>query len=172
MKIKPMKINSFNYRYTSKKIIFLAILSLFISLTTAAQDGLLKERFREKKEQIKSLKIAFITNELNLTPEEATKFWPLFNAFEDKQQEIRKQKLKGYFDRADNKMIDKLSEKEASSMLSQMEYADDELYQLKKKFLSNLKGVLPATKILKLKKAEEQFSKKLLQQYRDKKIGR
>ncbi len=172
-----MKSNIYNYQnYNSKnmrnKIIFFAILSFFISISIFAQDGPLKERFREKKEQIKSLKIAFITNELNLTPEEATKFWPLFNAFEDKQQEIRKQKLKGYFDRADNKMLDKLSEKEASSMLSQMESAEDELYQMKKKFVSNLKGVLPATKILKLKKAEEQFSKKLLQQYRDKKIGR
>ena len=75
-------------------------------------------------------------------------------------------------DRADNNTIDRLSEKEASSMLSQMESTEDELYQLKKKFVANLKGVLPATKILKLKKAEEQFSKKLLQQYRDKKIGR
>lgn len=164
--------NSYNYRNMSIKILFIALLSLFISMTTSAQDGLIKERFREKKEQIKSLKIAFITNELNLTPEEATKFWPLFNAFEDKQQEIRKQKLKGYFDRSDNKMLDKLSEKEASSMLSQMESAEDELFQLKKKFVSNLKAILPATKILKLKKAEEQFSKKLLQQYRDKKIGR
>ena len=52
-----------------------------------------------------------------------------------------------------------------------MESTEDELDQLKKKFVSNLKGILPSTKILKLKKAEEQFSKKLLQQYRDKKIG-
>jgi hypothetical protein len=53
-----------------------------------------------------------------------------------------------------------------------MESTEDELYQLKKKFVANLKGILPSTKILKLKKAEEQFSKKLLQQYRDKKMGR
>ena len=151
---------------------FLTIAFLFISIATFAQNGPLRERFREKKEQIKSLKVAFITNELSLTPDEAAKFWPLFNAFEDKQQEIRKQKLKGYLDRADNNTIDKLSEKDASSMLSQMENTEDELYQLKKKFVANLKGVLPSTKILKLKKAEEQFSKKLLQQYRDKKIGR
>ena len=107
-----------------------------------------------------------------MTPDEAAKFWPLFNAFEDKQQEIRKQKLKGYLDRADNNTIDKLSEKEATSMLSQMESSEEELYLLKKKFVTNLKGILPASKILKLKKAEDQFSKKLLQQYRDKKIGR
>lgn len=149
------------------------MITLFItSLTSFAQDGPLRERFKQKKEQVKSLKVAFITNELNLTPDEAAKFWPLYNAFEDKQQEIRKQKMKAFMDRKDDNSIDKLSEKEAATMLSQMESTEEELYQLKKKFIANLKGVLPATKILKLKKAEEEFSKKLLQQYRDKKIGR
>jgi Spy/CpxP family protein refolding chaperone len=144
----------------------------FISIAAFAQDGPIKERFKEKKEQIKALKVAYITSELDLTPDEAAKFWPLYNAFEDKQQEIRKQKMKAFLDRKDDNSIDKLTEKEATTILSQMESTEDELYQLKKKFIANLKGVLPATKILKLKKAEEEFSKKLLQQYRDKKIGR
>jgi len=152
------------------KLITLAI--VLISMASFAQDGSLRQRFKEKKEQIKALKIAYITNELNLTPDEATKFWPLFNAFEDKQQEIRKQKLKAFLEQKDDNSLDKLSEKEATTVLNQMESAEDELYQLKKKFIANLKNVLPATKILKLKKAEEEFSKKLLQQYRDKKIGR
>ncbi len=150
----------------------LLIVSAFlISIASFGQDGPLRERFKEKKEQIKALKVAFITTELNLTPDEAAKFWPLFNSFEDKQQEIKKQKLKAYLERTDSNAIDRLSEKEAASLLTQMESTEDELYQLKKKFVANLKGVLPSTKILKLKKAEEQFSKKLLQQYRDKKIG-
>ena len=151
----------------------LLIVSLFlITIASFGQDGPLRGRFKEKKEQIKALKVAFITTELNLTPDEAAKFWPLFNAFEDKQQEIKKQKLKVYLERADSNSIDKLSDKEAASLLSQMESTEDELYQLKKKFVANLKGILPSTKVLKLKKAEEQFSKKLLQQYRDKKMGR
>ena len=150
----------------------LLIVSVFlISIASFGQDGPMRERFKEKKEQIKALKVAFITTELNLTPDEAAKFWPLFNSFEDKQQEIKKQKLKAYLERTDSNAIDRLSEKEAASLLTQMESTEDELYQLKKKFVANLKGVLPSTKILKLKKAEEQFSKKLLQQYRDKKIG-
>jgi len=152
------------------KLITIAL--FFISIATFAQDGPIKQRFKEKKEQIKALKVAYITNELDLTPEEAAKFWPLYNAFEDKQQEIRKQKMKAFLDRKDDNSIDKLTEKEATTMLNQMESTEDELYQLKKKFIANLKGVLPAVKILKLKKAEEEFSKKLLQQYRDKKIGR
>ncbi len=150
----------------------LFIVTIFlISIASFGQNGPLREHFKEKKEKIKALKVAFITTELNLTPDEAAKFWPLFNAFEDRQQEIKKQKLKAYLERTDGSSIDNLSEKEAATLLTQMESTEDELFQLKKKFVSNLKGILPSTKILKLKKAEEQFSKKLLQQYRDKKIG-
>jgi hypothetical protein len=141
----------------------------FISLNVIAQDGPI---IRKKKEQIKALKIAFITNELALTSDEATKFWPLFNAFEDKQQEIKKQKLKGYLNRVDDDSFDNLSEKDATTMLAQMESTEDELYQLKKKFISNLKGIFSPIKILKLKKAEDNFNRKLLQQYRNSKLGK
>jgi hypothetical protein len=53
-----------------------------------------------------------------------------------------------------------------------MESTEDELYQLKKKFISNLKGIISPIKILKLKKAEENFNRKLLQQYRDRKLDK
>ena len=129
----------------------LPLIIAFISLNVIAQDGPI---IRKKKEQIKALKVAFITNELALTSDEATKFWPLFNAFEEKQQEIKKQKLKGYLKRVDDGSFDNLSEKEATTILAQMESTEDELYQLKKKFISNLKGVISPIKILKLKKAE------------------
>ena len=147
----------------------LPLLIAFISLNVIAQDGPI---IRKKKEQIKALKVAFITNELALTSDEAIKFWPLFNAFEEKQQEIKKQKLKGYLKRVDDGSFDNLSEKEATTILAQMESTEDELYQLKKKFISNLKGVISPIKILKLKKAEENFNRKLLQQYRDRKLDK
>lgn len=147
-----------------KNIKLITVIVILISGLCVAQPGKLKQRFQEKKEKVKSMKVAFITNELNLTPEEAEKFWPLFNAFEEKQREIRQEKLKNYLDRS---KAENLSEKEAQSLLNQMEATEDELHQLRKKFLASLKGVLPATKILKLKNAEDEFSKKLLQQYRD-----
>lgn len=147
----------------------LPLLIAFISLNVIAQDGPFT---RKKKEQIKALKVAFITDELSLTSDEATKFWPLFNAFEDKQQEIKKQKLKGYLNKIDDDSFDKLSEKDASTMLAQIESTEDELYKLKKKFATALKGVISPVKILKLKKAEEKFNRKLLQQYRDRKVGK
>ena len=138
------------------------LLFLFTTSFSYSQGNL----FKDKKEQIRSLKIGYITTELDLSSDEATKFWPLFNAFETKQQEIRQQKLKNFLARLDKDVIDKMSEKEAQNLLIQLESTEEDLFQLRKKFVANLKLVLPAVKILKLKKAEEQFSKKLLQEYR------
>ena len=144
----------------------LPLLILCISVNAFAQDGSL---LRKKREQIKSLKVAFITNELQFTPDEASKFWPLYNAYEDKQKEIRKGKIKGYINRMNDDSFDKLSEKEATTLLTQMESNEEELYMARKKFVTSLKGVISPIKILRLKKSEENFNKKLLQQYRDKK---
>jgi Spy/CpxP family protein refolding chaperone len=141
----------------------LLTLLFLVSIHSFAQDS--KD---DKKEQIKALKVGYITNELSLTTEEATKFWPLYNTFEDKQFELKGKKMKAFKARLDDDTLDKMSEKEAASLLAQMESNEDELYQLRKKFITNLKGVLPSTKIIKLKKAEDDFKKKLLQQYRDK----
>jgi Spy/CpxP family protein refolding chaperone len=141
----------------------LLIILFLLSIPSFAQ-----QEMNDKKEQIKALKVGFITNELSLTTEEAAKFWPIYNAFEYKQFELRHQKMKAFKARMDDDALDKMSEKEAASLLAQMESNEDELCQLRKKFISNLKGVLPATKIIKLKKAEDNFNRKLLQQYRDK----
>nr|WP_315151444.1 sensor of ECF-type sigma factor [uncultured Flavobacterium sp.] len=145
-----------------KKI--LPILFLFLSFNFYAQN----ENFKDKKEQIRAMKVAFFTTELDLTSSEAEKFWPLYNTFDDKQFELRHQKMKSYFKRMQGDNLDKISEKDATALLDQIQDNEDDLYSLRKKFVQNLKEVLPSIKILKLKKAEENFNRKLLQQYRDK----
>lgn len=153
-----------------KKTIQLLSIILLISASGFAQPGSrIKQRIQEKKDNIRAMKIAFITTELNLTPDEAAKFWPLYNAFEEKQRDLRQERLKNYLERID---ADKLSEKEALSLLGQMENAEEELYLARKKFAASLRGVIPASKILKLRKAEEAFSKRLLQEYRARKTQR
>ncbi len=64
--------------------------------------------------------------------------------------------------------VDSMSEKDALSVLNQMEALDDELLQNKKKLFSNLKPILSAKKIVKLKKAEDEFQRKLLKQFKEK----
>lgn len=142
----------------------LPLLLFLLSFSFYAQSN----KTDEKREKIKAYKVSFLTTELELSATEAEKFWPIYNAYDDKQFEIRHQKMKTYLRKLDDDNISSMSEKEAAVLLSQIESSDKELYLLKEKYMSNLKKVLSPKKILKLKKSEDDFSRKLLQQYRDK----
>ncbi|KAB1157646.1 sensor of ECF-type sigma factor [Flavobacterium luteum] len=142
------------------------LLYLFFILLTV--NSFSQNRFKEKREKIKALKVAYITDELKLNSDEAAKFWPIYNAFDDKQRELKQEKMRSYMDRFNGGEVEKMSEKEALNFLNQMENTEEELFQLRKKFIINLKGILAPIKIIKLKKAEDDFNRKLLQQYRDK----
>jgi Spy/CpxP family protein refolding chaperone len=126
------------------------------------------QKIDEKREKIKAFKVSFLTTELELTSTEAEKFWPIYNAYDDKQFELRHLKMKTYLRKLDDDNINSITEKEAVTLLSQMESTDKELYLLKEKYMSNLKKILSAKKILKLRKSEDDINRKLLQQYRDK----
>ena len=64
-----------------KKYIFLFALSLGSMLVVKAQDTQPGDDTK-KQEKIKSLYIAYITQQLELNPEEAQKFWPIHSQFE------------------------------------------------------------------------------------------
>ncbi|TDO73706.1 hypothetical protein EV143_105306 [Flavobacterium chryseum] len=142
----------------------LPILLFLVSFSFYAQS----DKTDEKREKIKAYKVSFLTTELELTSTEAEKFWPIYNAYDDKQFELRHDKMKTYLRKLDDDNIASLSEKEACTLLSQIESTDKELYLLKEKYMANIKKVLSAKKILKLKKSEDDFNRKLLKQYRDK----
>lgn len=142
----------------------LPILFLFLTFNFYAQS----EKSKDKKEQIRAMKVAFFTSELDLTSSEAEKFWPIYNAYDDKQFELRHQKMKSYFKRMKDENLDKLTEKDATLLLNQIQDNEEDQFILRKKLISNLKEVLPSIKIIKLKKAEDDFYRKLLQQYKDK----
>lgn len=141
-----------------------AILLFLVSFSFYAQS----DKIDEKREKIKAYKVSFLTTELELTSTEAEKFWPVYNAFDDKQYELRHDKMKTYLRKLDDGNINSISEKEAVTLLSQIESTDKELYFLREKYMTNLKKILSAKKILKLKKSEDDFNRKLLKQYRDK----
>lgn len=124
--------------------------------------------FKEKREKVKSLKVAYITEQLDLTSDEAQKFWPIYNAYDENQSELRHEKMRAILDRFQPENVAKLSEKEASVLLVQMEKIEENLFTLKKKFIKDLQEIISAKKIIKLKKAEEDFNRELLKQMRDK----
>lgn len=66
-----------------KKFLFIAIFIITISLQVDAQP-------QRKGERIEALKIAYITQALKLTAEEAQNFWPVYNTY---TQEIKTARL-------------------------------------------------------------------------------
>jgi hypothetical protein len=142
----------------------LPILLFLITFPFYAQN----EKMDEKREKIKAYKVSFLTTELELTSAESEKFWPIYNTYDDKQYELRHQKLKSYTRKLNEETLKNMSEKEAATLLSQMESTDEELYLLRKKYIASLKKILPAKKIIILRKSEDDFNRKLLHQYRDK----
>jgi hypothetical protein len=78
-----------------KKIILSFLLSfLFVGITMAQPPerpmGPHGKGPRPSKENVEALKVAFITRHLNLTSEEAQKFWPAYNAYFEDLKKVRK----------------------------------------------------------------------------------
>jgi hypothetical protein len=140
------------------KQLMTAILILF-SITFYGQEA--------KKEKIKALKIAYITKDLNLSVNEAEKFWPIYNAFDEKQFELRMVKMRKVRYELKSKSIDQFSDAEANLLLSQIDNFEDEYYENKKRLVADLRKIISPIKILKLKQAEDNFNKSLLKQYKN-----
>jgi hypothetical protein len=141
----------------SKKLI--TILVLFISFSAFAQRG------GEMGERIKAQKIAFITEKLSLTPEEAQHFWPIYNACEAKIDAIRSEDLKPL--KIEMHKGDDVSDKRADELLEKLIKAESDIHEAKQQLLKDLKKVISSKKIIRLKGAEDEFNRKLLERLRD-----
>lgn len=119
------------------------------------------------KRQIKAHKVAFITSELSLTVTEAEKFWPVYNAYDEKKFDLKVNQMRSLERKLRHASLERLSDKEALSFLNQLNDIEDDLHRNRKKLLTDLKSIISPVKILKLKKAEDDFSRKLLHQYRN-----
>lgn len=113
------------------------------------------------KDKIRTLKVEFITEKLDLSSGEAENFWPIYNAFDKAYMELRHEKLKGLKDNL-KEGINMLSEKEALSKLNEMTDIEDELVKLKQMFRYQLDGVISNKKILLLKIAEDGFNRRMM----------
>jgi len=66
-----------------KKLLLITVLFCFGSYICRGQD-------QSKEERLQALKMAYITKELSLTPEEAQQFWPVYNKYFDEIKQARK----------------------------------------------------------------------------------
>lgn len=121
---------------------------------------------RNTKQKIEAQKVAFMTRRLNLTVEEAQKFWPVYNEYMIKKNNLLK-KEKALLAKFKNKS-ENLSDKELEKL------ADDNIeIQIKEANLAKIyhqkfKTVLPIKKVIRYYQAENQFKRVILNQYRKK----
>ncbi len=137
---------------------------LFYLPATAQSKG--NARQQEKKENIEAMKIAFLTKKLDLTPEEAQKFWPVYNQYTDKLQELRKKRRQDGREAKQN--MDDLSDKEIEQIIDADLAAKQKELDIQKEYNVKFKAILPIKKVAKLYAAEEQFKMVLLDKLKDK----
>lgn len=121
------------------------------------------------RDKIKSLKIAFITERLDLSSNEAEAFWPIYNEHEASIEAIKRKERRDI--RARLMDFDQLSEKEANDLLSDLIALEDEKYRINIAFMKKMSKAITAKKTFLLIKAEEDFKKRLLQQMRNRRQG-
>lgn len=146
-----------------KNLICILCISFFCTFSFTAQDR------KDSKEKIKALKISYLTEQLNLTPKEAQKFWPIYNAYSEAQHDLRnkqRSELKNAIN--NNEEIEALNESDAEKLISLKLSIDKELYESQKDFVNKIKQVISYKKIIKLHVAEMEFGRKLMSKYRHK----
>lgn len=149
-----------------RKIIFLIPLSVFLfsqSNAFAQRGG--GEGHKERWEKYRTEKIAFLTTNLDLSPEEAQIFWPVYNQMDKEKSEAQKKRRE-----LEQKVRD------AEETLS-----DDEIIKLTRAFARNIKDegtlfskyneefllILPPKKVLKLYQVENDFRMYMFKKYRE-----
>lgn len=108
------------------------------------------------KEKMMSEKIAFLTMEVGLTPEEAQIFWPVYNQVEKEKDEAMMNIMNTY--RALNKATEEgKTGAELSNLLDKYLEALEKVSEIDNGSAEKYKAVLPTEKVAKLYVAEEKF---------------
>ncbi|PCJ93388.1 MAG: hypothetical protein COA50_13935 [Flavobacteriaceae bacterium] len=147
------------------KKIALIITTLFLAL----QMSYGQKHQRLDHEKIKTLKVAFYTEQLDLSSKEAQLFWPLYNEYEKKNLALHRREHREI--RKQMKNPD-LTEKEAANLLQEYLTIEEKEEELDKAFYLKIKNVISARKTILLISAEENFKKRLIRQYQKKHGGR
>lgn len=147
-----------------KKTIYLLCFSLLFSIQSYTQMN------KESREKIKTLKIAYLTEKLNLSAEEAQKFWPVYNKFDEQKIKLRtsnRGEIKKYIKQKGN--INNIDDKEAKRLINLKLKNDKTLNELEFKFVKDISKIISHKKILQLQIAEMEFARKLMRKYKRRK---
>lgn len=132
-----------------------------MALSAWAQDDDLPQAQDPKvKDKINAARIAYITDQLGLTPEEAEKFWPIYREFSQNRAKIKQQ----YREMKKNPDPNKSTEQNEQSLVDlQFQIKQKEL-DLEKDYSGRLLKVISAQKLRTLPDAEKRFRQMILEQ--------
>jgi len=135
-----------------KKLILVTLTMILFTGWSHAQKN--RKAFQDK---INSMRIAFITQELDLSADEAKAFWPIYDAYTAERNTLRKDKRA-----AQSQTPKSITADEAEEMIEGSFENDAKEIELKKKYYGQLKAVIPVEKVAKLSAVEREFRTKIL----------
>lgn len=139
-----------------KRTIILMISLCFLALAGVSA----QERNREEwKQKMMNEKIAFLTTELGITPEEGQAFWPVYNQIQKEKDAAMYNVFKAYKELSKANAEGK-SAKEIEKLLEAYLSAQQKSRELEEKTAEKFMKVLPVEKVAKLYIAEERFRRK------------
>lgn len=133
-----------------KKVIIIFITTFFIGGAFAQMPD------EATNERIESLKIAFLSEKLELTPEESQSFWPLYNELQTKMKALRPEHAK-------KREVKDMTDAEAEAFLLKNFEMEEQRIALKREYFQKLKEVIAIRKIARIQPAERQFKRRLLE---------
>ncbi len=133
------------------------VLSFFFLANMAF--GQANER-RMKRDEIEAQKVSFITSQLELSPEEAKAFWPLYNSYRNELQELRKKERAQSAYGATS--ADDLTDKELDNLMKKNFAIERQIIDLDERYYEKFKSVLPVSKVVAFYAAERDFKRELL----------
>lgn len=142
--------------------IYSTLLLLFFAVVISQA----QEKHSERKERIKALKVAFLTERLELSAKEAQIFWPIYNDFEETMDRIHHNERKVFKNKS--KEFDTMDEATAQMLLENHQSFEQQKQDAKSTLLGLLKDTFSYKKTLILLKAEGDFKRDLLRKLRDK----
>ncbi|WP_372934556.1 hypothetical protein [Mariniphaga sediminis] len=148
---------------TIKKLILFSLMVVVAYAAMAQPHG---SKHEERWEKYRAEKIAFLTSELELTPAEAQKFWPVYNQLEKERWKAQKfrREMEGKVLEAEESMSEAEIKQLTREFAGSLKKEANLLTEYNEKFLE----ILPPGKVLELYKTENEFRMHMIKKFRDK----
>ena len=157
-KLKCNISNNENYKIMNRKLIFIIVPLMFLVQFSFGQN-------KEARQRIESARIALITERLGLTPEQAEKFWPVYNEYNIH----RKNLVQEMQNARKNVDMNNMSEEQGRELMKLGMDIKERQLQLEKTYSDRLTEVISTKQMLSLRKAEEDFRKMIIQRLEERK---